>query len=57
MGKQKNYIVRRLFGEKVIQDESELEQDTPKNINWDEIFLRSRIPQPEFIEDNKTESY
>ena len=57
MGKQKNYIVRRLFGEKVIQDESELEQDTPKNINWDKIFLRSRIPQPEFIEDNKTESY
>ena len=57
MGKQKNYILRKLFGEKIVQDEDEVSQNTSKDINWEEIFLRYRIPEPEFIEERKTESY
>lgn len=55
MGKQKNYILRKLFGATAVQNENDIVQETPKNIDWDEIFLRNRQFELKIIDERQTD--
>ncbi len=56
MPKPKNFILKKLLGEKAEPQRYHIKENTESDIDWNEIFLRNRNTEVRLIDERQTES-